>query len=129
MTELVLAGFETLVEAGYQPEVAYFECPARAETELIVDLLHEGGFAKIHQFVSDTAKYGDLTRGPRVVDAECARRCGGFCGRCRTAPLPRVGGGGARRNAGIQEAAEERAGASRRAGGAAAEGLMKGDRR
>ncbi|MGD8906682.1 MAG: ketol-acid reductoisomerase, partial [Gammaproteobacteria bacterium] len=59
-------GFETLVEAGYQPEVAYFEC--MHELKLIVDLLHEGGLAKMHEFVSETAKYGDLTRGPRVVD-------------------------------------------------------------
>jgi ketol-acid reductoisomerase len=66
-SELVLAGFETLVNAGYQPEVAYFEC--LHELKLIVDLLYEGGLARMHQYVSDTAKYGDLTRGPRVVDA------------------------------------------------------------
>lgn len=65
-TELVVAGFETLTKAGYQPEVAYFEC--LHELKLIVDLLYEGGLAKMHQFVSDTAKYGDLSRGPRVVD-------------------------------------------------------------
>jgi ketol-acid reductoisomerase len=65
-TELVLKGYETLVEAGYQPEVAYFEC--LHELKLIVDLLYEGGLAKMHQFVSETAKYGDLTRGPRVID-------------------------------------------------------------
>lgn len=66
VTELVKLGFETLVNAGYQPEIAYFEC--FHELKLIVDLLYEGGFAKMHQFVSDTAKYGDLTRGPRVLD-------------------------------------------------------------
>src|SRR6202451_2285830 len=66
-TELVVKGFETLVEAGYQPEVAYYEC--LHELKLIVDLLHEGGLAKMHQFISDTAKYGDLTRGPRIVNA------------------------------------------------------------
>ncbi len=66
VTELVTQGFETLVEAGYQPEVAYFEC--MHELKLIVDLLHEGGLRKMHEFVSDTARYGDLTRGPRVVD-------------------------------------------------------------
>jgi ketol-acid reductoisomerase len=66
VTELVLQGFETLTEAGYQPEVAYFEC--MHELKLIVDLLHEGGLAKMHEFISETAKYGDLTRGPRVVD-------------------------------------------------------------
>ena len=66
-TELVVKGFETLVEAGYQPEVAYYEC--LHELKLIVDLLHEGGLSKMHRFISDTAKYGDLTRGPRVVDS------------------------------------------------------------
>jgi ketol-acid reductoisomerase len=65
-TELVVQGFQTLVEAGYQPEVAYFEC--MHELKLIVDLLHEGGIRKMHQYVSDTAKYGDLTRGARVID-------------------------------------------------------------
>jgi ketol-acid reductoisomerase len=65
-TELIVRGFETLVEAGYQPEVAYFEC--MHEMKLIVDLLHEGGLKKMHQFVSETAKYGDLTRGPRIID-------------------------------------------------------------
>ena len=64
-TELVVKGFETLVEAGYQPEVAYYEC--MHELKLIVDLLHEGGLTKMHEFISETAKYGDLTRGPRVV--------------------------------------------------------------
>jgi ketol-acid reductoisomerase len=65
-TELVVAGFETLIAAGYQPEVAYYEC--MHELKLIVDLLHEGGLKKMHQFISDTAAYGDLTRGPRIVD-------------------------------------------------------------
>jgi ketol-acid reductoisomerase len=65
-TELVVKGFETLVEAGYQPEIAYYEC--LHELKLIVDLLHEGGLAKMHQFISETAKYGDLTRGPRIIN-------------------------------------------------------------
>ena len=65
-TELVVAGFETLVKAGYQPEVAYYEC--MHELKLIVDLLHEGGLKKMHQFISETAAYGDLVSGPRVVD-------------------------------------------------------------
>ena len=65
---LVKAAFDTLVEAGYQPEVAYFEC--MHELKLIVDLLHEGGIWKMHKFISETAKYGDLTRGPRVVNAK-----------------------------------------------------------
>jgi ketol-acid reductoisomerase len=64
--ELIEAGWETLVKAGYQPEAAYFEC--LHEVKLIVDLIYEGGIAKMHQFVSETAKYGDLTRGPRVID-------------------------------------------------------------
>ncbi len=67
LTELIVAGFETLVEAGYQPEVAYFEC--MHEVKLIVDLLHEGGLKKMHDFISETAKWGDLTSGPRVVDS------------------------------------------------------------
>ena len=65
-TELVVAGYETLVEAGYQPEVAYYEC--MHELKLIVDLLHEGGLKKMHEFISDTAAYGDLVSGPRVID-------------------------------------------------------------
>ena len=65
-TELVVAGFETLVEAGYQPEVAYYE--VMHELKLIVDLLHEGGLAKMHKYISDTAAWGDMISGPRVVD-------------------------------------------------------------
>jgi ketol-acid reductoisomerase len=72
VTELVVQGYETLVEAGYQPEVAYFEC--MHELKLIVDLLHEGGMAKMHRYISETAQYGDLTRGPRVIDASTRRR-------------------------------------------------------
>ena len=66
VTELIRAGFETLVEAGYQPEVAYYEC--LHELKLIVDLIWEGGLTGMRYSVSDTAEYGDLTRGPRVVD-------------------------------------------------------------
>ncbi len=69
-TALVQAGFETLVEAGYQPEIAYFEC--FHELKLIVDLMYEGGMAKMRYSVSNTAEYGDYTRGPRVID-ECAK--------------------------------------------------------
>ncbi|GGY36464.1 ketol-acid reductoisomerase [Parvularcula lutaonensis] len=65
-TELVVMGFETLTEAGYPPELAYYEC--LHELKLIVDLLHEGGLAKMHEFISETAIYGDLKSGPRVVD-------------------------------------------------------------
>ncbi|HET8805127.1 MAG TPA: ketol-acid reductoisomerase, partial [Gaiellales bacterium] len=65
-TQLVKMGFETLVEAGYQPEIAYFEC--LHELKLIVDLMWEGGLAGMRYSISDTAEYGDLTRGPRVID-------------------------------------------------------------
>lgn len=71
-TELVIAGYETLVEAGYQPEIAYYEC--LHELKLIVDLLYEGGIAKMHDFISETAKYGDLVSGPRVINAETKQR-------------------------------------------------------
>ena len=65
-TALIKAGFETLVEAGYQPEIAYYEC--LNELKLIVDLIYEGGFEYMRYSISDVAEYGDLTRGPRVVD-------------------------------------------------------------
>ena len=67
VTELITACWETLVEAGYTKEGAYFEC--MHELKLIVDLLYEGGITKMHKYISDTAKYGDVTRGPRVIDA------------------------------------------------------------
>jgi ketol-acid reductoisomerase len=67
-TELIVAGFETLCEAGYQPEVAYYE--VMHELKLIVDLLHEGGLKKMHKFISDTAAWGDMVTGPRVVNDE-----------------------------------------------------------
>ena len=66
VTSLIKAGFETLVEAGYQPEVAYFE--VCHELKLIVDLIHQGGFSYMRYSVSDTAEYGDYSRGPRVID-------------------------------------------------------------
>ncbi len=66
VTELIRLGFETLVEAGYQPEVAYYEC--LHELKLIVDLIYEGGLAGMRFSISDTAEYGDLTRGPSVID-------------------------------------------------------------
>lgn len=68
VTQLIKAGFETLVEAGYQPEIAYFEC--LHELKLIVDLIQEGGLEGMRYSVSDTATYGDLTRGPRIVTDE-----------------------------------------------------------
>jgi ketol-acid reductoisomerase len=66
VTSLIKAGFETLVDAGYQPEIAYYEC--LNELKLIVDLIYEGGFEYMRYSISDVAEYGDLTRGPRVVD-------------------------------------------------------------
>lgn len=68
VTELVRAGFETLVEAGYQPEIAYFEC--LHELKLIVDLMYEGGIAGMRYSISDTAEYGDMVSGKRVITAE-----------------------------------------------------------
>ena len=72
VTELIVSGFDTLVDAGYQPEVAYFEC--MHELKLIVDLLYEGGIKKMHEFVSETAIYGDLSRGPRIINSETKER-------------------------------------------------------
>jgi ketol-acid reductoisomerase len=66
VTSMVKAGFETLVEAGYQPEIAYFEC--FHELKLIVDLMYQGGLSYMRYSVSDTAEYGDYTRGPRIID-------------------------------------------------------------
>jgi ketol-acid reductoisomerase len=71
-TELVASGFKTLVDAGYKPEVAYFEC--LHELKLIVDLMYEGGFRKMLHFVSETAKYGDFVSGPRVINDETRAR-------------------------------------------------------
>jgi ketol-acid reductoisomerase len=68
VTELVRAGFDTLVEAGYQPEIAYFEC--LHELKLIVDLMYEGGISYMRYSISDTAEYGDVTRGKRVITEE-----------------------------------------------------------
>ena len=66
VTALIKAGFDTLVEAGYQPEIAYYEC--LNELKLIVDLIYEGGFEYMRYSISDVAEYGDLSRGPRVID-------------------------------------------------------------
>jgi len=68
ITALIQAGYETLVEAGYAPEMAYFEC--LHETKLIVDLLYEGGITNMRYSISNTAEYGDLTRGPRIITEE-----------------------------------------------------------
>ncbi|PMP95090.1 MAG: ketol-acid reductoisomerase [Thermodesulfobacterium geofontis] len=68
VSALIKAGFETLVEAGYQPEIAYFEC--LHELKLIVDLIYEGGLSFMRYSISDTAEYGDLTRGPRIINEQ-----------------------------------------------------------
>jgi ketol-acid reductoisomerase len=71
LTSLITAAYDTLMEAGYSPELAYFEC--LHEVKLIVDLIYEGGIANMRYSVSNTAKYGDLTRGPRIVNEETRR--------------------------------------------------------
>jgi ketol-acid reductoisomerase len=75
-TALVKAGFETLVAAGYQPEIAYFEC--LHELKLIVDLMYEAGIAGMRYSISDTAQYGDMTRGPRLIDESVRERMRGL---------------------------------------------------
>lgn len=76
LTSLIKAGFETLTEAGYAPEMAYFEC--LHEMKLIVDLLYEGGISEMRYSISNTAQYGDMTRGPVVVNDETKRRMQGL---------------------------------------------------
>jgi ketol-acid reductoisomerase len=71
LTSLITAAYETLMEAGYSPELAYFEC--LHEVKLIVDLIYEGGIANMRYSVSNTAKYGDLTRGPRIINDDTRR--------------------------------------------------------
>lgn len=68
LTELIRAGFDTLIEAGYQPQIAYFEC--LHEVKLIVDLIYEGGIANMRDSISDTAEYGDLTVGKRIINSQ-----------------------------------------------------------
>ena len=72
LSSLILAGFETLIEAGYPPEMAYFEC--LHEVKLIVDLVYQGGISNMRYSISDTAKYGDITRGPRLIDDSVKKR-------------------------------------------------------
>jgi ketol-acid reductoisomerase len=74
VSQLIMKGFETLTEAGYQPEIAYFEC--LHELKLIVDLMYEGGIAKQRWSVSDTAEYGDYVSGPRLIDDSVKQRMG-----------------------------------------------------
>ena len=98
-TALVQAGFETLVEAGYEPEMAYFEC--LHELKLIVDLMYEGGIANMRYSISNTAEYGDVTRGPRIVTENTKTRnaqninrdsrrliCQRICRKCRRFTRP-----------------------------------------
>jgi ketol-acid reductoisomerase len=86
LTALIQAGFETLVEAGYEPEMAYFEC--LHEVKLIVDLIYEGGIANMRYSISNTAEYGDLTRGPRII-TERQGEMKRILARSRPAPSPR----------------------------------------
>jgi ketol-acid reductoisomerase len=72
LTSLIMAGYETLVDAGYAPEMAYFECVH--EVKLIVDLIYEGGIANMRYSISNTAEYGDYTRGPRLIDEGVRKR-------------------------------------------------------
>ena len=87
LSALITAGFETLVEAGYPPEMAYFECCH--EVKLIVDLIYEGGIANMRYSVSDTAKYGDVTRGPRVVNESVKREMKKILGEIRNGEFAR----------------------------------------
>ena len=84
---LVQAGFETLVEAGYQPEMAYFEC--LHELKLICDLMYESGIAGMRFSISETAKYGDITRGPRVINASVKREMKKILGEIQSGKLTR----------------------------------------
>ena len=99
-TELIRAAFDTLVEAGYQPEVAYFEC--LHEVKLIVDLIYEGGIANMRSSISDTAEFGDLTRGKRIVTDETRKVMKEILSEIQTGEFAREclrgggGGGGAR---------------------------------
>src|SRR5207248_7230196 len=79
VTQLIQLGFETLVEAGYQPEVAYYEC--LHELKLIVDLIWEGGIERMHYSISDTAEYGSHSVGPKVVDEHVRENMRGVPGR------------------------------------------------
>lgn len=87
ITALIMAGFETLVEAGYAPEMAYFEC--LHETKLIVDLIYEGGIANMRYSISNTAEYGDLTRGPRVVTEETRKEMRKILAEIQSGEFPR----------------------------------------
>ena len=87
VSALMQAGFETLVEAGYQPESAYFECVH--ELKLIVDLIYAGGFAHMRHVVSDTAEYGDYTAGPKIIDVHTREAMRGLLGRIQDGSFAR----------------------------------------
>jgi ketol-acid reductoisomerase len=87
VSELIKSGFDTLVEAGYQPEVAYFEC--LHEMKLIVDLMYEGGLSKMYWSVSDTAEYGGYTRGPRVITEQTREEMRRILGEVRNGTFTR----------------------------------------
>ena len=87
LTELIRASFDTLVEAGYQPEIAYFEC--LHEVKLIVDLIYEGGIANMRSSISDTAEYGDLTRGKRIITDETRAEMKRILGDIQSGQFPR----------------------------------------
>jgi ketol-acid reductoisomerase len=87
VTSLIQAGFDTLVEAGYQPEIAYYEC--LHEVKLIVDLIYQGGFEYMRYSISDVAEYGDLTRGPRIVDDATRERMRGILDEIRSGEFAR----------------------------------------
>ena len=89
VTELVRAGFDTLVDAGYQPELAYFEC--LHELKLIVDLMYEKGISGMRYSISNTAEYGDMTRGPRVINEETRAEMRRILAEIQSGPVrPRV---------------------------------------
>ena len=87
ISELIHAGFDTLVDAGYQPEVAYFEC--LHEVKLIVDLIYEGGIANMRSSISDTAEFGDLTRGKRIITDETRQAMKGILDEVQTGRFAR----------------------------------------
>jgi len=87
LTELIRAGFDTLVDAGYQPEIAYFEC--LHEVKLIVDLIYEGGIANMRSSISDTAEYGDLTRGQRIITDETRKEMKRILAEIQSGQFPR----------------------------------------
>ncbi len=87
LTALITAGFETLVEAGYAPEMAYFEC--LHEVKLIVDLIYEGGISNMRYSISNTARYGDLTRGPRIVTEETKKEMKAILGEIQSGRFAR----------------------------------------